>query len=126
MSEFENGVARAYRVAISEGKTHEGAIEYIVREKGLERALVLNLLATIPIAALTANTVPDFEPKNYVVICRDDRQSDGTQGEYIQATRRLFTAEEAAAYAQGIAPGREARIISPREFLLHVLGWREQ
>jgi len=38
-----DGVCRAYRVALLEGKTHEGAIEYVVREKGLPKDMVVNI-----------------------------------------------------------------------------------
>lgn len=62
--------------------------------------------------------------RQYVVVCRDDYNSDGSGGEYIAATHRLFTAEEAAKYARSVAPGREARIVRASEYLLLCERWR--
>ena len=53
-----------------------------------------------------------------VVICRADRPDEKTPGEYICATHRLFTANEAAAaYAKGVARSREPRVVGAVEYL---------
>ena len=60
----------------------------------------------------------------YIVICRDDSGPDGTPGNYIAATHRLFTAEGAAQYAPSVAKSRQARIVTPAEYLLVCGGFR--
>jgi len=55
--------------------------------------------------------------KNYIVICRADTAPDGTKGEYVCATHRLFDAEQAAAYAMTVARSREPRIVTTAEYL---------
>jgi hypothetical protein len=52
----------------------------------------------------------------FIVICRDDREPDGTQGRYALATRQVFhTEEDATKYAEGISSSREPLVI-PGQF----------
>jgi hypothetical protein len=49
----------------------------------------------------------------FIVICRDDDASDGTKGQYLFATRRVFeTRESAADYAAMISHGREPIVVT--------------
>jgi hypothetical protein len=60
----------------------------------------------------------------YIVICRDDSAPDGTPGNYVAATHRLFTAEGAAQYAPSVAASRAPRIVTLAEYLLVCGGFR--
>ena len=62
---------------------------------------------------------PEPEPvlANYVVMALNDR------GEYVPATHRLFTAENAARYASGVANARKPRVVAASEYLLFHGGW---
>lgn len=56
--------------------------------------------------------VHDLGDEAYVVIARDDRNPDGTQGRYSLATRAIFKSEsEAKDYAVGISSSREPMVI---------------
>jgi hypothetical protein len=58
------------------------------------------------------NSLPE---ESYVVIAREDRQADGTQGRYTLATRAVFkTEQEAKDYADGISSSREPMVIPGR------------
>lgn len=47
----------------------------------------------------------------FIVICQDDTKSDGSDGDYILATRRFFTTiNEVIEYASGICPSRKPLI----------------
>lgn len=41
---LEDGVWRAYRVALSEGKSHRGAIQWVAQEKGLPKEMVESIV----------------------------------------------------------------------------------
>jgi len=59
---------------------------------------------------------PDF-----IVVCRSDRTPDGEKGEYVLATRRVFTSREVADhYAATINPSREPLVIRGRWFELRL------
>lgn len=60
--------------------------------------------------------------RNYIVICRADNEDEF---EYIAATRRLFTAEEAARYASSVAAHRYPRVTTAAEYLRSWEGWKE-
>jgi hypothetical protein len=48
----------------------------------------------------------------HLVVCREDRQEDGSPGRYSLATRRVFDLEsEAIEYSQGINASREPLVI---------------
>jgi hypothetical protein len=48
----------------------------------------------------------------YIVVCRNDRRSDGSKGDYALATRRVFTDRTAAeTYAEGISTSREPVVV---------------
>lgn len=50
--------------------------------------------------------------KYFIVICRADRQEDGTKGDYELATRRVFESQIAAnKFAAGISSSREPLVI---------------
>lgn len=52
-------------------------------------------------------------PKNFWVVCRDDRLPDGTPGPYALATRWPFASYAAAAdYAGGISESRAPKILA--------------
>lgn len=57
----------------------------------------------------------------HVVICRTD-YPEGF--EYVLATRRLMTAEEAAKYAAQVSPSRYPRVLGIAEYLTAFEGWR--
>lgn len=59
--------------------------------------------------------------RNHVVICRADNPDEW---EYVAATRRLFTAEEAARYAASVSVERYPRVLTAAEYLA-ILGWKE-
>lgn len=59
--------------------------------------------------------------RDYVVICRADNSEEF---EYVAATRRLFTAEEAARYVTRVASSRYPRVLTSAEYL-KILGWKE-
>lgn len=49
---------------------------------------------------------------HFIVVCRNDRNADGTTGPYGLATRRVFTSEAAAKdYAAGVSPSREPLVV---------------
>lgn len=51
----------------------------------------------------------------YIVVCRDDRDPDGTPGGYCLATRATFeSAAEAERYAATVSPSREPLVIAGR------------
>lgn len=51
----------------------------------------------------------------FIVIAREDREPDGTQGRYTLATRQVFhIEEEATKYAEGISSSREPLVIPGR------------
>ena len=48
----------------------------------------------------------------FIVICRDDRNEDGTPGAYALATRTLFPNKATALlYAQGLSASREPLVV---------------
>lgn len=59
--------------------------------------------------------------RNFVVICRAD---NGDEWEMVAATRRLFTADQAARYAATVAVSRSPRVLSAAEYLA-AIGWRK-
>jgi len=59
--------------------------------------------------------VRDLGPEAYVVIAREDRQPDGSQGRYTLCTRQIFATEQQAKdYADGVSPSREAIVVPGR------------
>jgi len=58
----------------------------------------------------------DFSYCNsYIVICRADRKSDGTPGDYELATRTVFNSHsEAVDYLGGISSSRDPIVVSGR------------
>lgn len=53
----------------------------------------------------------DIAPGRWVVLCRGDRQPDGTPGKYVLATSSGFpTPEDARHYLDSISPSREPLI----------------
>lgn len=57
----------------------------------------------------------DSETCCYIVVCREDRQPDGTPGNYTLLTRTVFLTEEGAAeYASGVSPSREPLVVKGR------------
>jgi hypothetical protein len=51
----------------------------------------------------------------HLVVCREDRQEDGSPGKYTLATRRVFDSnEEAVEYSLGINSSREPLVIEGR------------
>lgn len=66
---------------------------------------------------ILGNFVPIYTTQlnmnKYIVICRNDRKSDNSKGDYSLATRTVFdTAKEAAAYASGISMSREPFVVA--------------
>jgi len=52
---------------------------------------------------------------HFIVVCRNDRNADGTPGPYGLATRRVFSSEEQAqTYALGVSPSREPLVVRGR------------
>jgi hypothetical protein len=53
----------------------------------------------------------DIEPGDYIVICREDTEPDGTPGRYVLATRQHFkTRALALKYKAGISPTRQPHV----------------
>jgi len=88
------------------GAIHDGLIKYYSA-----RSSPLPWHKIIP-PSKQCNNLPD---EVYVVIAREDRQPDGSQGRYTLATRAFFKTEEKAKdYAVGISSSREPLVIPGR------------
>jgi len=61
--------------------------------------------------SLCAAQLLEILGEDYVVICRVDTKDDGSPGNYVQASSRTFSRDEAEAYAKTIAPGRDAVVV---------------
>jgi len=65
--------------------------------------------------SVTAHPIPPEKRHSYeahVVVCRDDRKHDGSDGDYMLATRTVFQGREAAeAYARTISHSRGAIVV---------------
>lgn len=51
------------------------------------------------------------EPGDRMVLCRTDRKVDGEPGDYVLATRRVFTEDEARDFARSISFTRQPLIV---------------
>jgi hypothetical protein len=57
----------------------------------------------------------DIPGLEYIVVCREDHNDDGSPGDYTLATRTVFPTKEAAeAYASGCASDRQAIVVGGR------------
>lgn len=60
---------------------------------------------------------------DHLVICRLDRKPDGSPGDYVIATRHLFSYGDAKDYAKTIARSREPRVINAVEWFMDYKGF---
>jgi hypothetical protein len=62
---------------------------------------------------------------SFVVVCRSDNRDHSDGFEYVLATRRIFATQiDADRYASGISPGRYAKVMSLRDYMVSFEGWR--